>query len=150
MAWGKQCGLPLSSIAQQVFRFAKAAGWGMHDDCATIRMYLLGRESLLPQNRKEQGFYSPPWTPGAGRITVRSVIDLLCGVHLAAALEAFSLLEVLDLDARAFFSFVLGAAGASSMFLKLRTPGEQGSGSSLRAHVNIDEVIENLVRTLSS
>jgi 3-hydroxyisobutyrate dehydrogenase len=58
--------------------------------------------------------------PGQGA-TVKTVNQLLCGVHIAAAAEALSLAEKAGIDGRVLFSIMEGSA-ASSWMLKDRGP----------------------------
>jgi L-threonate 2-dehydrogenase len=53
-------------------------------------------------------------TPGQGAVA-KTVNQLLCGVHIAAAAEALSLAETLGLDMRAMLDIVTGSAAASWM-----------------------------------
>ena len=58
--------------------------------------------------------------PGQGAV-VRTVNQLLCGVHIAVAAEAFSLAAKVGVDARVVLD-VLGNSAASSWMLKDRGP----------------------------
>jgi len=66
--------------------------------------------------------------PGQGAVA-KAVNQLLCGVHIAAAAEAFSLAERLGLDLQAILEIVSGSSAASWMIgdrgpRMLRPPGE--------------------------
>lgn len=58
--------------------------------------------------------------PGQGA-TVKTVNQLLCGVHIAAAAEALSLAERAGIDGRVLFE-IMGGSAASSWMLKDRGP----------------------------
>jgi 3-hydroxyisobutyrate dehydrogenase len=58
--------------------------------------------------------------PGQGA-TVKTVNQLLCGVHIAVAAEALSLAEKAGIDGRLLFE-ILGGSAASSWMLKDRGP----------------------------
>jgi 3-hydroxyisobutyrate dehydrogenase len=58
--------------------------------------------------------------PGQGA-TVKTVNQLLCGVHIAAAAEALSLAEKAGIDGALLFE-ILGGSAASSWMLKDRGP----------------------------
>ena len=144
----KQYALPMSSIAQHVFLLAKGAGFGTHDDCATIRVYLTGREHVLPHHRGKQQHVPHDEVQIGSRITIETIKSLLTGIHLATALEVFSFLEVLGLDQGIFYSFVLGAAGASTIFRKIGSQVRQKSKISLRTLHDADKVVHDLVSIL--
>lgn len=58
--------------------------------------------------------------PGQGA-TVKTVNQLLCGVHIAAAAEALSLAEKAGIDGRVLFE-IMGGSAASSWMLRDRGP----------------------------
>lgn len=59
-------------------------------------------------------------SPGQGA-TVKTVNQLLCGVHIAVAAEALSLAEKAGIDGRVLFE-IMGGSAASSWMLKDRGP----------------------------
>ena len=82
-------------------------GLGTHDDCVPIRSYRAQDESLHSERKRDdrtnaQGNSCP--------VVKETIHHLLRGIHLAAAHEAFSLVDVLGLDRVIFYQFVQTAA----------------------------------------
>lgn len=73
--------------------------------------------------------------PGQGA-TVKTVNQLLCGVHIAAAAEALSLAEKAGIDGRLLFE-ILGGSAASSWMLKDRGPRMQDEEPMVASAVDI-------------
>jgi L-threonate 2-dehydrogenase len=78
--------------------------------------------------------------PGQGAM-VKTVNQLLCGVHIAVAAEAFSLAEKVGVDMRVMLEIVSGSA-ASSWMLKDRGP------RMLQAEPEVTSVIDIFVKDL--
>lgn len=74
-------------------------------------------------------------TPGQGAVA-KTVNQLLCGVHIAAAAEAFSLAERLGLDMRAMLDIVSGSS-ASSWMINDRGPRMISDGDEITSAVDI-------------
>ncbi|KAK5694398.1 hypothetical protein LTR17_024848 [Elasticomyces elasticus] len=118
--------LPLTSLAQQAFLMAKLNGYDTHDDCATLKLYPAHSDSFEPSTRRE-AIQKPTRSP---LLSTHVIVDLLRRIHAAAAMEALSLLQVLDLDQSIFCAFVRTAAGDSEMFRKI---SESTSAARFRA-----------------
>lgn len=73
--------------------------------------------------------------PGQGA-TVKTVNQLLCGVHIAVAAEALSLAEKAGIDGRLLFE-ILGGSAASSWMLKDRGPRMHESDPVVASAVDI-------------
>ena len=72
------------------------------------------------------------------RINYHTILDLLKGIHIAAAVEALRLVDAMALDKSIFCKFVSTAAGYSKMFEKLKL-------SSLENLQNTDHLVTNMV-----
>lgn len=73
--------------------------------------------------------------PGQGA-TVKTVNQLLCGVHIAVAAEALSLAEKAGIDGRVLFE-IMGGSAASSWMLKDRGPRMHESEPAVTSAVDI-------------
>ncbi|KAJ9602732.1 hypothetical protein H2200_012926 [Cladophialophora chaetospira] len=108
--------LILSSTAAQIFSSTIGAGLGYEDDCAPLRLYLLGRDGLSAETRKVTDAKEAQKSESASGITISTVRNILRAIHLAAAAEAISFAQELELNLQVFHDFVKDAAGASVMF----------------------------------
>ena len=118
--------LPMSLIAEQLFKFAASARWDLGDDTSLIKLYSPNESCLA---RKES-------------ISVEEIQTLLLGIHTAASIEAMSFARHLKADLSSLATIVEGAAGASKAFAMLQkdtgaeeTPENAASGK-LAAIVN--------------
>lgn len=107
--------LPLTAIAQQAFLSAKVKGHNTDDDCSTIYLYLSAENVNKIKARCPQAQTSR----NSSQISTNTILNLLVGIHTAAALEALNLVDALGLDRDIFCRFVSTAAGYSTMFRKL-------------------------------
>ena len=92
--------LPMSLMAEQLFRFAATAGWDLGDDTSLINLY-------VPQRLHHNG---------QGLISIEDIPTLLFGIHTAASVEALSFARALEADWPSLASVVKDAAGASKAF----------------------------------
>ncbi|KIW48937.1 uncharacterized protein PV06_01493 [Exophiala oligosperma] len=92
--------LPMSLIAEQLFKFAASAQWDLGDDTSLVNLY-------LPQG-PHQGEKEP--------VSIQDVQTLLFGIHTAGSLEAMSFARELEAHWPSFVSVVKNAAGANKAF----------------------------------
>ncbi len=101
-AYGRAHGLhlPMSLMAEQLFKFAASARWDMGDDTSLMNLYL-----------------SHEMNPGEkGPTSIEDIQTLLFGIHTAASVEAMSFAKDLHADWPSLASVVKTAAGASKAF----------------------------------
>jgi 3-hydroxyisobutyrate dehydrogenase len=133
--------LPLSSIVEQIFLITNSAGWGTEDDCAVLRLYLLGRGNI------RSGSLADVKPASTSSVTVKTIKDLLVGVHLAATAEIVSFAQILGISSQLLYEVIKDAAGTNKIFM-LAYPQMQSHGSgSITAVPFSNKVGDSLVRS---
>ena len=98
---------------------------------------------LIGQGVTPEQFKPSTTTPP---VTSETIQDILVGVHLAAALEAFSFVQFLGLDLQLFCRFLETAAGASVIAGKLAFHLSDEQPLSFEQVVDKVEICSKLVR----
>ncbi|KAK4493924.1 hypothetical protein PRZ48_015110 [Zasmidium cellare] len=117
-------GLDLESLEREVMA-SNAASWLYGERMPHLRVMDRSPYSSLAIILKDLVYLGnekiAPTSTSNPTITAETMKHLLIGIHLAAALEAFSLVDALDLDRSIFHRFVLTAAGASKVLAEFKS-----------------------------
>jgi 3-hydroxyisobutyrate dehydrogenase len=142
--------LLLSPTVAPIFSSVISAGHGSEDDCATLRLYLLGRINTSAEFQNNIDIKNQPTSVPASAITTSTVRNILRGVHLVAAAEVISFACQLNLDLKVFHDFVKYEAGSSVMFQKYSSQLLQTNSSTTSKLIDgNEEVLSELVRKLN-
>ena len=126
--------LPLSFIAEQLFKFAASAQWDLGDDTSLINLY---SPQKLHQQREDP-------------VSIEDIQTLLFGIHTAASVEAMSFARDLDADWPSFASIVKGAAGANRAFEMLLKDTGTEQAPRIFASKTLTALVKNMVSALLS
>ncbi|KAI8937876.1 hypothetical protein NX059_005563 [Plenodomus lindquistii] len=122
----------LCSVAEQVYFSAVDRGWGANDDAGIVRLWTSDPVSSIQSTLTAEEKQS----------RLQLVVDLLIGIHLVSAAEAFSLAKHVGIPLSQFYELACDAAGGSTMFkdvgvkmISILEGKEDGSGSVLGGYI---------------
>ncbi|KAF2199773.1 3-hydroxyisobutyrate dehydrogenase mitochondrial precursor [Delitschia confertaspora ATCC 74209] len=131
--------LPLCTISEQVYTSGHNLGLTPHDDAMMVRAYfpdpVFSVTSTLSSSEKE------------GKL--KSVQDLLVGIHLVSAAESLAFAKFLGLPLAQLYELAVDAAGGSTMFKeegKLMIDVLEGKGGD--GGRKIADVVDNLKKAV--
>lgn len=130
----------LSSVAEQVLTVGVRMGIGLEDDGQLIRVYLPQEPKLVFQQAADS--YKPRTTTNNEQ-SLKLVIQILTGVHLAAAAEAMCFGAKVGLDTNTLFDIIRSAAGSSTIFIDRVPQLLTGKWEGIKKTVG--DVVEELV-----
>ncbi|OAA54591.1 3-hydroxyacid dehydrogenase/reductase [Niveomyces insectorum RCEF 264] len=138
----------LVATAEQVYQASIHAGWAKDDDSTIWRLYLPDRAfDYIHQCTKR----SDSDSDGSGKgdaITVRDIVDIFAGAHLATAAEAMGFTEASGLDTTVMYDIISKAAGSNWQFVE-NVPRMKKPTWSLRDVPSAPEVGRKLRRALA-
>jgi len=126
----------LCSATEQVLASGVSAGLGAIDDAALVGVYLPEHPTLVLK------LASASTTAEEDEKKLKIVVQIMAGVHLAAAAEAMSLGIKVGLEPKQLYEIIAGAAGNSFMFSN-RTP--QLLSGKWTSPKTVDDVIAEMV-----
>lgn len=107
---------PLSSAVEQLYILGSAQGLGRQDDSTLVRVF-------LPTTWQKIYLQAAPTFTEASstgkEASLKLLVQLLSGVHHAAAVEALTFAEALGLDVKSVYEIIKNAAGGSVAFASL-------------------------------
>lgn len=105
---------PLAATAEQLYLQGVQAGLLRDDDAKLVQIYLPHGKGDLVAAKAEADVRMR----ASFQVSKDTIVDLLAGIHLAAAVEAMAFCKALGMDRRILSDIVAQAAGKSEMFVK--------------------------------
>ncbi|CAK7227352.1 hypothetical protein SCUCBS95973_006514 [Sporothrix curviconia] len=100
---------PMTSVVENVLYTAVNRGYGLDDDSSLLRLYTDGLSASASAAAS-----SPP-SADAAKTSLKLVVSLLKGIHLAAAAESLAFAHFVGLDLDLVLDLCVNAAGGSAM-----------------------------------
>ncbi|WPG99871.1 Hypothetical protein R9X50_00269100 [Acrodontium crateriforme] len=110
----EQFPVPLACTAECTYLQGAQAGMLKDDDAKIVQLYLPPSQGdLVYQMTKADAMMTASY-----QISKDTIINLLCGIHLAASIEAMAFGKKLGVDGNLMYDIISKAAGSSGMFTK--------------------------------
>lgn len=131
---------PLADTAEETYWQGVQAGMLRDDDAKIVQLYLPKSQGSLVSQMADADVKMT----SSHQVSKDTVVDLLCGIHLAASVEGMAFCKHLGMDRKLMYEIISKAAGWNAMFTKC-IPGMLEKDSwSLTDYPRAEEVRDKL------
>ena len=117
-ARAEQFPLPLANTAHYMYLQGVQAGIAKEDDAKLVQLYLPKPQSELVAQMSTADVNMT----SSHQVSKETIVDLLCGIHLAASVEGMAFCKALGQNRKQMFEIISKAAGWNAMFTKCIPP----------------------------